>query len=78
MSGWDRVADELRRRGLVDRPGTFLFTSKWFHSGQLAFALDHEAPVLCYHAGDGSRGFAHWSRPEHWVGRDGILVGRQP
>lgn len=75
MHGWDRVADELRRRGLVGQPGTFLFTSKWFHSGQLAFALGGAADVLCYRAGeDGSRGFAHWSRPEDWVGQDGILV----
>lgn len=74
MSGWDLVADELRRRGLVDEPGTFLFTGKWYHSGQLAFALDGAADVLCYRAGAGSHGFGQWSEPEDWVGRDGILL----
>jgi hypothetical protein len=74
MYGWDRVAGEIERRGLLDRPGTFLFTSSWYHSGQLGFATRGSAvPVLCYHAWD-ARSFAFWSRPEEWVGRDGILV----
>src|SRR5207237_438466 len=38
LFGWDQVARELGRRGLSGRPGTFLFTSHWFDSGQLAFA----------------------------------------
>ena len=29
--------------------------------------------MLCYHAWD-ARSFAFWSKPEEWVGRDGILV----
>ena len=70
---WRQVGDELRRRGLVGRPGTFLFTGQWYHSGQLAMAVGGDAPVLCYNAGD-ARGFAFWSRPGEWVGRDGILV----
>ena len=74
LFGWDQVAEGLRSRGLVGRPGTFLFTGNWYQSGQLAFAVRHEAPVLCYHARD-ARGFAYWSRPEAWVGRDGIFVG---
>ena len=74
MYGWDEVANELKRRGLVDRPGTFLFTPSWYHSGQLGFAVrDTSTPVLCYHPWD-ARGFAFWSRPDEWLGRDGILV----
>ncbi len=75
--GWDQVAAELQRRGLLDQPGTFLFTSRWYHSGQLAFALQGREPVLCY-SPKGSHGFAQWSRPEQWVGRDGILVVVNP
>jgi len=72
--GWDAVAAELRRRGLLDRPDTFLFTGNWYQSGQLAFAArGARTPVLCYHAWD-ARSFAFWSRPEDWVGRDGVLV----
>ena len=73
MYGWNQVADELARRGLVGKPGTFFFTSKWYYSGHLAFALGNAAPVLCYNA-TAPHGFSEWSRPEDWVGRDGILV----
>jgi hypothetical protein len=73
LYGWADVAQELRRRGIIGRTGTFLFTSKWYHSGQLAFALHNETPVLCYNPTD-SHGFAYWSDPRHWVGQDGILL----
>lgn len=73
MVGWDQIAAELRRRGLLNRPETFVFTSRWYESGQLDFALGGRASVACYNASD-AHGFAHWSRPEDWVGRDGILV----
>jgi hypothetical protein len=71
--GWDQVARELDRRGLLGRPDTFLFTGHWYLSAQLAFAIRDETPVLCY-SGHDARGFAYWSDPERWVGRDGILV----
>jgi len=72
--GWDEVGRELRRRGLLDRPGTFLFTSAWYHSGHLAFATrGHSTPVACYNAWD-ARSFTYWSCPDDWLGRDGILV----
>ena len=85
MSGWDQVADELRRRGLLDRPGTFLFTSFWYHSGQLAppppfppFPCHAEIRpnpcALCYNGRGDARSFAFWSQPDHWVGHDGILI----
>ena len=70
--GWDQVADRLRGLG-SDRAGTFVFTGKWFQSGQVAFALGEGSRVLCYSARN-PLGFAHWSRPEEWVGRDGLLV----
>jgi hypothetical protein len=51
-----------------------LFTSSWYHSGQLGFATrGSPIPVLCYHAWD-ARSFAFWSKPSEWVGCDGILV----
>ena len=46
MFGWDQVANELRNRGLLDHPNTFLFTSKWYHSGHLAFATENCIPIL--------------------------------
>ena len=69
MYGWDQVAAELKQRGLLDRPGTFLFTSTWYHSGHLAFAIrGSTTPVLCYNPWD-ARSFAFWSRSDDWVGR---------
>ena len=73
MYGWNQVADELKRRGLTRIPGTFLFTSKWYQSGHMAFALGNSIPVLCYNA-TAPHGFAQWSTPEQWVGHDGILL----
>jgi hypothetical protein len=72
---WDQVAQALRRRGFLGAPRTFLFTTNWASSAQLAFATASRVPVLCYHPDD-ARGFAYWSAPGQWVGFDGILVSR--
>ncbi len=69
---WDQVADELERRGLLAEPNTFLFTDSWDRSARLALATRGKAPVTCYNLEP--RSFAFWSRPEDWVGRDGIFV----
>jgi hypothetical protein len=73
VSGWASVAAELDARGLVGTPNTFLMTTRWFDSGQLAFAVRDRMPVLNYNAAD-ARGFAFWSTPDQWVGWDGVLV----
>jgi hypothetical protein len=73
LYGWDQVAHQIQSLGLVEDPGTFLFTRFWYQSAQIAHALDGKHPVLCYNADD-PRGFAFWSKPEDWVGHDGILV----
>lgn len=74
MYGWEEVSAELGRRGLLDDPGSFVFSRSWYTSGHLAFATRGSGvPVLCYNHND-ARSFAFWSRPEDWVGHDGILV----
>jgi 4-amino-4-deoxy-L-arabinose transferase-like glycosyltransferase len=73
LFGWDQVAARIEQLGLVKKPGTFVFTHYWYQSAQLAYALEGKQPVLCYNADD-PRGFAFWSRPQDWVGRDGVLV----
>lgn len=77
-SGWTSVAKELDKRGLLNEPGTFLFTDHWYESGQLAFAVRNRCPVLCYNTD--ARGFAYWTSPEDWVGHDGLFVcvGERP
>ncbi len=69
---WDQVAAELKRRGVMDSPNTYLFTCNWRHSAELSLSVRHELPVACYHRD--ARSFTFWSRPEDWVGRDGILI----
>jgi hypothetical protein len=71
--GWDQVAARIRQLGLLDDPGSFIFTRYWYQSAQLAYALGGDRPAACYNSDD-PRGFAFWSRPEDWVGRDGVLV----
>jgi len=79
LYGWDELAEELARRGLLGPPGSFLFTSLWYDSGHLAHATRASGlPVVCYNAND-ARSFAYWSDPGQWVGRDGLLVAlREP
>jgi hypothetical protein len=69
---WDQIAREIEVRGLLDDPGTFLFTDCWRFSAELAIALRHQADVACYHRD--ARSFGFWSRPQDWVGRDGIFI----
>jgi hypothetical protein len=73
LSGWESVGAELTRRGLLDDPNTFLFTTQWYTSGQLAYAVRNRVPVLCYNASD-ARGFAYWSDPNQWLNHDGLLI----
>ncbi len=71
--GWDQVAGKIRQLGLVDDPKSFVFTRYWYQSAQIAYALGGDRPALCYNSDD-PRGFAFWSRPEDWIGHDGVLV----
>lgn len=71
--GWDQVADRLDRLGVLDDPRTFLFTRNWYQSAQIAHATRLRRPVACYNMGD-ARGFAFWSEPADWIGRDGVMV----
>jgi hypothetical protein len=71
--GWDQVAGKIRQLGLVDDPHSFIFTRYWYQSAQIAYALGGDRSALCYNSDD-PRGFAFWSRPEDWLGHDGVLV----
>lgn len=73
ISGWDSVGRQLRLDGVLDRPNSFLFSDHWYDSGQLAFSVRNKIPVACYNEGD-ARGFAYWSHPEEWLGRDGFYI----
>ena len=48
-------------------------TTRWYQTGQLAFATSAKLESACYSPYD-ARGFAYWSEREDWVGRDAVLV----
>lgn len=73
ISGWESVGRTLESQGILGRPNTFLFSNHWYEGGQLAFCTRNRLPVACYHDGD-ARGFAYWSHPEDWLGKDGVFV----
>lgn len=73
LYGWREVTKALVDRQIIKPSDEYLFTSKWYHSSQLAFALDRSLPVLCY-SGRAALGYAQWSDPRSWVGGDGILA----
>jgi hypothetical protein len=73
LYGWDEVVARLDQLGILDDPNRFLFTRVWYQSAQLAHAIRLKLPVLCYNIDD-PRGFAFWSKPETWVGRDAIFL----
>nr|WP_303652765.1 glycosyltransferase family 39 protein [Paludisphaera mucosa] len=73
LYGWDQVAARLDRLGLLDDPRTFVFTKNWYQSAQVAHAIGMRRPVVCYNLED-ARGFAFWSAPADWLGRDGVFV----
>ena len=73
LYGWHQIADRLDRLGVLDAPRAFPFTRNWYMSAPIAHATAMKRPVICYNLDD-PRGFAFWSEPEQWVGRDGVLL----
>lgn len=69
---WDQLASALEQRGLLDEPNSYLFTNSWRLSAELAMATNHKRPVACFHRD--ARSFTFWSKPQDWVGRDGIFI----
>jgi hypothetical protein len=70
------------RQGFAESPilkaalqdSSFVFTKSFYLSGQVAMALAtvSDKPVTCFDVD--LRGFAFWSRPEQWLGKDGLYV----
>ncbi|HEY9674438.1 MAG TPA: glycosyltransferase family 39 protein [Waterburya sp.] len=56
------------------RESSFIFTNGYYLGGQIGMALIPltHTPVTCF-APD-MRGFAFWSRPEQWLGKDALYI----
>jgi len=62
----------LARHGLLGRKDLFVFSTRWFQTGKVDYALRGQLPVLNFHRD--ARNLAFFERPEDWVGKDGVLV----
>jgi Dolichyl-phosphate-mannose-protein mannosyltransferase len=53
----------------------FVFTNRYYLGGQIDMAIEplFHKPLTCFDAD--LRGFAFWSRPQQWVGKNAIYVG---
>lgn len=52
----------------------FIFTNQYYLGGYISMAVTPltNIPVTCF--GDDVRGFAYWSQPEKWLGKDGLYI----
>ena len=70
------------RRGFVESPvlstalenSRFIFTNGYYLGGSIGMALmpTFHKPITCFSLD--MRGFAFWSRPEQWLGKDALYV----
>ncbi len=73
---------EQLRRGFSQSPvllealnnSKFIFTNQYYLGGYISMAVAPltDIPVTCF--GEDVRGFAYWSQPEEWLGRDGLYI----
>jgi 4-amino-4-deoxy-L-arabinose transferase-like glycosyltransferase len=71
------------RQGLSNNPkfsqaikqADFVFTNRYYLGGQIGMAIDpvFRKPLTCFDSD--LRGFAFWSKPNQWVGKNGIYLG---
>jgi 4-amino-4-deoxy-L-arabinose transferase-like glycosyltransferase len=71
------------RQGFIDNPklntalkkADFVFTNRYYIGGQIAMAIEpvFHKPLTCFDAD--VRGFAFWSQPKQWLGKNAIYVG---
>lgn len=71
-TSWTGVRDGLARKGLLDRPNTFLGAMNWLEGARLAEALRPQQPVAVF--GGDPRGFAFLSDVNSRLGQDALVV----
>jgi Dolichyl-phosphate-mannose-protein mannosyltransferase len=73
---------EQLRQGFSNNPqldlalkkADFVFTNRYYVGGHIAMAIDpiYHKPITCFD--DDLRGFAFWSKPKQWVGKNAIYL----
>ena len=72
------------RQGFANSPifkaalekSNFIFTNRYYLGGPIAMSLKpiSEIPITCFDIGNDLRGFAFWSKPNQWLGKDALYV----
>jgi 4-amino-4-deoxy-L-arabinose transferase-like glycosyltransferase len=76
------------RRGFAESPilsaalhnSSFIFTNRYYIGGPIAMSLKPlaDTPITCFDIGKDLRGFAFWSKPEQWLGKDALYITTAP
>ncbi|MBF2068058.1 MAG: glycosyltransferase family 39 protein [Calothrix sp. C42_A2020_038] len=55
---------------------SFIFTNRYYYGGLIAMALHpiSNLPITCFDIGYDIRGFAFWSKPNQWLGKDALYI----
>jgi 4-amino-4-deoxy-L-arabinose transferase-like glycosyltransferase len=79
---------EQLRRGFAQSPvfraalqkSSFIFTNRYYIGGPIAMSLKPIAniPITCFDIGNDLRGFAFWSKPDEWLGKDALYITTAP
>lgn len=70
--GWDALGNYILEN--YEKSGvSFLFTHKWFLSGEVALSVKGEFPVMCFNKRD-PRGFGIWDSDLDMRGKTGLFI----
>jgi 4-amino-4-deoxy-L-arabinose transferase-like glycosyltransferase len=60
---------------LALKKADFVFTNRYYLGGQIGMAIEpiYHKPITCFD--EDLRGFAFWSQPKQWVGKNAIYLG---
>ncbi|BAZ17767.1 putative glycosyl transferase [Calothrix sp. NIES-4071] len=58
------------------KKSNFIFTNRYYYGGLIAMALHpiSNIPITCFDIGYDIRGFAFWSKPDEWLGKDALYI----
>jgi 4-amino-4-deoxy-L-arabinose transferase-like glycosyltransferase len=59
---------------------SFIFTNRYYIGGPIAMSLKAitNIPITCFDIGQDLRGFAFWSKPDEWLGKDALYITTAP
>jgi len=72
MHGWEDISTYLQNHDLPP-DSVFLFTHKWFLSGEVDLATAGKFRVMCFDEKD-PRGYGVWDKKVDVIGKDGIGI----